>query len=88
MSLSSPYRWFLVALAVIPVLGLFISFKEVQKLYAVIGAMFIPMLAFVLLVLNGRRAWVGEYVNKPITIIALLATLVFFGVMAGLKWFG
>lgn len=88
MSRSKPYRWFLVALAVIPVAGLFVSFKEVQKLYAVIGAMFIPMLAVVLLVLNGRRAWMGEFVNKPITIIALLSTLIFFGVMAGLKWFG
>jgi Mn2+/Fe2+ NRAMP family transporter len=88
MSRSKPYRWFLVALAVIPIAGLFVSFKEVQKLYAVIGAMFIPMLAVVLLVLNGRRAWMGQFVNKPITIIALLSTLIFFGVMAGLKWFG
>ena len=87
MSSSKPYRWFLIALAVIPIAGLFISFKEVQKLYAVIGAMFIPMLAVVLLILNGRRAWVGEFVNKPITIMALLSALVFFGVMAGLKWF-
>ncbi len=88
MSRSKPYRWFLVALAVIPIAGLFVSFKEVQKLYAVIGAMFIPMLAVVLLVLNGRRAWMGQFVNRPITIIALLSTLVFFVVMAGLKWFG
>jgi len=88
ISSSKPYRWFLIALAVIPIAGLFISFKEVQKLYAVIGAMFIPMLAVVLLILNGRRAWVGDSVNKPITIMALLAALVFFGVMAGLKWFG
>ena len=88
ISQSKPYRWFLIALAVIPIAGLFISFKEVQKLYAVIGAMFIPMLAVVLLVLNGRRAWMGEFVNKPITIIVLFATLVFFGAMAGLKWFG
>ncbi|MBV1920031.1 MAG: Nramp family divalent metal transporter [Pseudomonadales bacterium] len=88
MSRSKPYRWFLVALAVIPIAGLFVSFKEVQKLYAVIGAMFIPMLAVVLLVLNGRRAWMGQFVNRPITIIVLLSTLIFFGVMAGLKWFG
>ncbi len=88
ISSSKPYQWFLIALAVIPIVGLFISFKEVQKLYAVIGAMFIPMLAVVLLILNGRRAWVGAFVNKPITIMALLAALVFFGVMAGLKWFG
>ena len=88
MSLSKPYRWFLVALAVIPIAGLFVSFKEVQKLYAVIGAMFIPMLAIVLLVLNGRKAWVGDFSNKPITVVALLTTLIFFGAMAGLKWFG
>jgi hypothetical protein len=69
-------------------LGLFISFKEVQKLYAVIGALFIPLLAIGLLIFNGRRAWVGEHINRPLTIVVLLATLIFFGLMAWMKWAG
>jgi Mn2+/Fe2+ NRAMP family transporter len=74
-----PYRGYLLALAFIPMLGLFVRFQEIQKLYAVIGATFIPFLAITLLVLNGRSDWVGkEFRNKPMTVIVLVATLVFF----------
>ncbi len=85
---SAPYRIYLFAIALIPMLGLFMSFKEVQKLYAVIGALFIPLLAIALLILNSRRAWVGDFTNRPLTIAVLLATLVFFGSMAWMKWAG
>lgn len=34
---STPYRIYLLAIVLIPMLGLLISFKEVQKFYAVIG---------------------------------------------------
>jgi len=85
---SKPYRIYQLALVFIPMLGLFISFKEVQKLYAVIGALFIPLLAIGLLIFNGRRAWVGEHINRPLTIVVLLATLIFFGLMAWMKWAG
>jgi Mn2+/Fe2+ NRAMP family transporter len=74
-----PYRGYLLALAFIPMLGLFVRFQEIQKLYAVIGATFIPFLALALLVLNGRSDWVGsEFRNKPMTVVVLVATLVFF----------
>jgi ammonia channel protein AmtB len=59
-------------------LGLFFSFREVQKVYAVTGALFIPMLALVLLILNGRRAWVGALKNQGLTVTVLLTTLIFF----------
>lgn len=85
---SKPYRIYLVTLVFIPMLGLFLSFKEVQKLYAVIGALFIPLLAIGLLILNGKRSWVGEHNNRPLTIVVLLATLVFFALMAWMKWAG
>lgn len=52
-------------------LGLKISFKEVQKLYAVIGAMFIPLLALALLIFNGRRVWMEDYTNRPINVVLL-----------------
>lgn len=54
------YRYYLIALAFIPMLGLFVSFREVQKVYAVTGAFFVPMLALLLLLLNGRDKWIGK----------------------------
>lgn len=76
---SLAYRGYLVALAIVPMAGLLWSFKEIQKIYAVIGATFIPVLAIALLLLNGRSAWVGErYRNRPATVVVLLATLAFF----------
>jgi hypothetical protein len=45
----------------------------------VIGACFMPFLAFALLYLNGRKKWVGDiHQNHPITSIILIAILVFF----------
>ncbi len=85
---SIPYRVYLLVLAFLPMLGLLMSFKEVQKLYSVIGSLFIPLLAIALLVLNGRRRWVGNFTNKLLTIVTLLASLVFFGSMAWMKWLG
>ena len=52
--------WFLVVLALVPMIGLFVSFREVQKLYTVIGAYMFPTLALVLIVFNGRARWVGS----------------------------
>jgi hypothetical protein len=88
MTTSMPYRVYLFVLAFLPMLGLLMSFKEVQKLYSIIGSFFIPLLAVALLVLNGRRAWVGQFTNRALTIITLLAALVFFGSMAWMKWVG
>jgi hypothetical protein len=85
---SLPYRAYLLAIAGVPALGLLMSFREVQKLYAVIGAVFVPLLAVGLLLLNGRRAWVGGFVNRWPTILMLLAAIAFFGGLAWTKWLG
>ncbi|MCA9286535.1 MAG: Nramp family divalent metal transporter, partial [Phycisphaerales bacterium] len=53
-----PYRAFLLAIATLPLVTLWIDFKAVQKTYAIAGAFFLPLLAAALLVLN-RRAVVG-----------------------------
>lgn len=79
---TAAYRVFLLALATVPCAGLFVSFASVQKLYAVFGATFVPMLAVALLVLNGRRAWVGEKRNGVVATGALVLVLVFFGWVA------
>lgn len=86
-SSSTAYRGYLLALAVVPMAGLFFSFREIQKLYAVVGAWFIPMLTLALLVMNGRRDWVGtRFRNKPLTTVALLAILTFFSAVAIRAW--
>ncbi len=86
---SIAYRGYLVAIALVPMAGLLMSFREIQKLYAVIGAAFIPLLALLLLILNGRVAWVGaDMKNRWPTLAGLIATLGFFGWVAWTKWAG
>lgn len=80
---SRPYRAYLVLLTFIPMLGLLVSFREVQKLYTVSGALFFPLLALALLIFNGRSAWVGrQFRNRPVTVVALLGVLALFGWIA------
>ena len=83
---SLPYRFYLFAIAIVPMLGLIVQFREIQKIYAIIGAAFIPMLATLLLVLNGRRQWVGASKNRPATVLALVLILFFFGWIAWRVW--
>jgi len=80
------YQCYLYALAIIPALGLcLIGFEPVVKWYSVIGALFIPMLALTLLVLNGRSQWIGQaYRNSLLTTLLLAAALVFFVFVGGL----
>ena len=69
-------------------LGLWMSFMEMQKVYATTGAAFIPLLAVVLLVLNGRRKWLGDYRNHFAAVIVLSSALIFFVWMAWHQWSG
>ena len=73
-----PYRAFLVTLGVASIAGLFSSFVHIQIVYAVLGALFVPMLAMALLVLNGRRRSMGALRNGPLARIALLGALALF----------
>lgn len=80
-----PYRAYLLLIATVPMAGLFVSFRQVQMLYTVTGALFFPVLALFLLVFNGRAGWIGAaFVNRPVTVLALVAVLVFFS-WAGLQ---
>ena len=84
-----PYRVYLVVLGVIPMIGLFWSFQEVQMLYTVTGALFFPFLALALLIWNGRSDWVGvRFKNRPLTSIALVGVLLFFSSIAVRRFFG
>ena len=79
---GAPYRAYLCLIALVPIVGLFRSFQDVQRLYTVTGALFFPLLALALLVFNGRASWVGQsFRNRPATSISLLAVLAFFSWM-------
>jgi len=78
-----PYRGFLLFLGVSSIAGLFSSFVQIQKIYAILGAFFIPMLALALLILNGREDLMGrKFANGWPTRIILGSTLALF------LWFG
>jgi Mn2+/Fe2+ NRAMP family transporter len=81
---SRPYRACLYAIATVPMLGLILfDFRSMQKVYAIVGALFIPMLAAVLLVMNGRSDWVGERNRNPWWLVAVLASALAFFLLAG-----
>jgi Mn2+/Fe2+ NRAMP family transporter len=72
-----PYRAYLLALAIIPLMQVVRPFREVQKLYAIVGAAFIPMLAITLLLLNGRFGGLERaHRNRPPTVAVLGLALV------------
>jgi len=68
----------------VPMLGLFVGFREMQKLYATVGASFMPLLALGLLLMKGRRAWVGDAANKAPTVLLLVTALLFFALLGRL----
>jgi len=73
------YRMFLLCIGIVPMFGLSGDFRQIQQLYALIGAWFFPVLALALLVFNGNRLWVAaEHRNGPVTIVLLLGVLGFF----------
>jgi hypothetical protein len=76
---SLPYRAYLYAMATVPAIGLAWGFVHMQKAYAIVGAMFLPMLAAALLVLNGSGRHLGaRHRNRPLTNGILAAILLFF----------
>jgi Mn2+/Fe2+ NRAMP family transporter len=70
------YRGFLVALSVVPLANLFLSVERIQLAYAVMGAMFMPLLAVTLLILNNQTRWVGARFRNSWWINAVLALTV------------
>ena len=81
---STVYQSYLWGIALLPISGLFLlNFQSAVKVYAFIGAFFIPLLAIVLLLLNGNSRLVGEnFRNRSWETGLLWLTLVTF-LMAG-----
>ncbi len=78
------YRLYLLAIALVPLPLLGLSVRTAQLIYAVLGSLFMPLLAVTLLIMNNKVQWVGRrYRNGWITNIVLVATLVFFAYIAG-----
>jgi Mn2+/Fe2+ NRAMP family transporter len=80
---TGAYGWFLLAITVVPLCLLWISVQQVQLLYAIVGAFFMPLMAFSLLVMNNRVAWVGRSFRNGWTAnAALVITMLFFAYVA------
>jgi len=76
---TTPYRVYLVLIALVPLPLLWLSVERAQLIYAVLGSMFMPLLALTLLLMNNRKGWVGrELRNGWLTNAVLVATLLFF----------
>lgn len=76
---TGAYRGYLTAMAVVPLPLLWLSLQRAQLVYAVLGSLFMPLLALTLLIMNNRTAWVGPaFRNRWITNAVLTLTLAFF----------
>jgi hypothetical protein len=79
---SRAYRGYLLYLAIPPMLLLMMN-KPVWLvvMYAAAGAFFMPLLALLLLIMNNRRDWLGDLKNGWAANLALLASLLVFGLL-------
>ncbi len=84
---SLPYKSYLYGIATVPMIGLLVQFREIQKIYGIVAVGFLPLLTIALILLNGRTSWIGKFKNRPATVVVLLSVLVFFGWMAWQSWF-
>ena len=89
LSRTAAYRWYLVAIAIVPLVLLWGTVRQVQLAYAVMGALFMPLLALTLLILNTQGRLVGNRLRSGWFINALLvATLALFAYMGFLQLTG
>jgi len=78
------YRVYLAALALAPIVSLWADFRDVQRVYAVVGAMFVPALGVALLLLNNRSASMARLRNGwGANALLVVSTLVVLGLAAG-----
>jgi len=84
---SLPYRGYLYGLAFVPLLGLLaFDFQTMQKTYAVVGALFVPLLAIVLWFLNSHSTRIGkDFKNSWMTSFVLVAIVLFFALAGVLQ---
>ena len=79
---SVPYRAYLAFLAVPPMILLWVGKPVwVVLIYSVAGAAFMPLLAGLLLYMNGFRNWLGALRNRWPANLALLAAIALFAAL-------
>lgn len=76
------YRIYLVAIALVPLLLINLPVRFIQLSHAVLGALFMPLLAVTLLLMNNRSAWVGPKFRNGWTsnLLLVLTLLTFVGI--------
>ena len=78
LSQTPAYRAYLVGITFAPLALLWVSVQQVQLAYAILGALFMPLLALTLLLMNNRKRWVGGrfrsgwFLNAVLVIVLLL----------------
>jgi hypothetical protein len=77
---SASYRGYLAFLATVPLLMLHWPVQQLQLAFGITGAMLLPLLSLTLLIMNNRRAWVGDKFRSGWGVNAVLAVaLALFG---------
>ncbi|MEH6345379.1 MAG: Nramp family divalent metal transporter [Bermanella sp.] len=84
---TRPYKSWLWLLALVPMLSLVMPFKEIQKLYSVVGAFFMPILALSLLWLNNKHV-TENFKNGKWLNLSLVLVFLFFILATLYKWWG
>jgi len=83
LAATTPYRVYLCLITIVPLPLLWLTVERAQLTYAVLGSLFMPLLALTLLLLNNNDKWVGgRFRNTWLTNVLLVATLFFFGYVA------
>lgn len=76
---TAPYRVYLAAMTLAPLPLLWVSVRQAQLTYAILGSFFMPLMALTLLIMNNRTDWVGpRFRNGLLTNAALIVTLLLF----------
>lgn len=83
---TRPFRVWLLILALVPILALEFSFKDVQKWYSMVGALFMPVLAATLLWLNRKQLVTDQFKNGAVVTTVLVTVLLFFLYLAVRKF--
>ena len=83
---TAGYRAFLCVIAIVPLPVLWLDVRQAQLAYAILGSLFVPLLALTLLIMNNRREWVGaQFRSGKATNAVLVIALTFFLSAGGWK---
>ncbi len=85
LSRTPAYRAYLIALATLPLTLLWLKVQQVQLVYGVIGALFMPFTALTLLILNNRTRLVGRAFRNGFVVNLFLALTLAFFLYVGIK---